>query len=127
MRPFTTRRPPLADVAPFDRYRYRHRALAPLVAGSARMTLPAGTTLARPGRAAREAVVVVSGEVLVMTDAGVERRGAGAWIGARELLAGERHAAAVVAGDDVDVVVLTPPALRCAARELPGLLDAPAT
>jgi CRP-like cAMP-binding protein len=69
-------------------------------------------------------VVVVSGEVLVMSDVGVERRGPGAWIGAREVLAGERHAAAVVAGDDLDVVVLTPPALRWAARELPGLLDA---
>jgi CRP-like cAMP-binding protein len=127
MRPFSAPRPPLADVAPFDRYRYRHRSLTPLVAGADRLTVPAGTTLARPGRAAHEAVVVVRGEVLVMTDGGVERRGPGAWIGAREVLAGERHAAAVVAGDDLDVVVLTPPALRWAARELPGLLDAPAS
>jgi CRP-like cAMP-binding protein len=125
MRRFSSARPPLTDVAPFDRYRFRRRSLAPLVAGADRLTVPPGTTLARPGRAAHEAVVVVSGEVLVMSDAGVERRGPGAWIGAREVLDGKRYAAAVVAGDDLDVVVLTPPALRWAARELPGLLDAP--
>jgi CRP-like cAMP-binding protein len=113
----------LAGVAPFDRY--DDRALAPLAAHSDRLTVPAGTPLAEEGRRARQVVVVVAGDAVV-TRCGAEvgRLGPGAWLGARESLAGAPHAETVVAGDDLAVLVLPDPAFRWAVHELPGLATA---
>jgi CRP-like cAMP-binding protein len=111
---------PLAGVAAFDPY--DARTLAPLTRHADRLTVPAGTTVARRGRPAREVVAVLSGEVLVMTEAGVARCGPGAWVGAAEVRARTPHDATVVAGTDLDVLVLTAPAFRWATQVLPGLL-----
>jgi CRP-like cAMP-binding protein len=113
----------LAGVAPFDRY--DDRALAPLAAHADRLTVPAGTPLALEGRRARQVVVVVAGDAVV-TRCGAEvgRLGPGAWLGARESLAGASHAETVVAGDDLAGLVLPDPAFRWAVQSLPGFATA---
>jgi CRP-like cAMP-binding protein len=110
----------LAGVAPFDRY--DERALAPLAAHVDRLSVPAGTPLAQEGRRARQVVVVLAGgAVVTRCGAEVGRLGPGAWVGARESLAGIPHAETVVAGDDLAVLVLPDPAFRWAVQSLPGL------
>ena len=113
----------LAGVEPFDRY--DGRALAPLAAHADRLTVPAGTPLAQEGRRARQVVVVVAGDAVV-TRCGAEvgRLGPGAWLGARESLAGAPHAETVVAGDGLAVLVLPDPAFRWAVQSLPGFATA---
>jgi CRP-like cAMP-binding protein len=113
----------LRDAPPFARY--DDRTLAPLARHADRLDLRPGTPLARRGERAREAVVVVAGEAVAVGCGGVERLGPGAWIGAREALAGTAHDVTVVAGDDLRVVVLPAPALRWADQTLPGLLPRP--
>lgn len=113
----------LAGVAPFDRY--DDRTLAPLAAHADRLTVPAGTPLAQEGRRARQVVVVMAGDAVVTRcGAEVARLGPGAWLGARESLAGAPHAETVVAGDDLAVLVLPDPAFRWAVQSLPGLATA---
>ena len=49
--------------------------------------------------------------------------GPGSWVGTHEALTGRPHGHTLVAGADVDVVVLNGPAYRWAAGNLPGLAD----
>ena len=110
----------LRAAAPFDAY--EERALAPLAAHADRLDPRPGTPLARAGEHAREVVMVVEGEAVVMHPGGVERLGPGSWVGAREVVGGDAHGVTVVAGDGLRVVVLPAPAFRWATQMLPGLL-----
>ena len=110
----------LRAAAPFDAY--EERALALLAAHADRLDPRPGTPLARAGEHAREVVMVVEGEAVVMHRGGVERLGPGSWVGAREVLGGDAHGVTVVAGDGLRVVVLPAPAFRWATQMLPGLL-----
>jgi len=111
----------LRAAAPFAAY--DERALAPLAAHADRLDPRPGTPLARAGQHAREVVVVVEGDAIVMHRGGVERLGPGSWVGAREVVSGDAHGETVVAGDGLRVVVLPAPAFRWATQMLPGLLD----
>ncbi|HEY7073337.1 MAG TPA: cyclic nucleotide-binding domain-containing protein [Acidimicrobiales bacterium] len=111
----------LRAAAPFAGY--DERALAPLAAHADRLDPRPGTPLARAGEHAREVVVVVEGDAVVMHRGGVARLGPGSWVGAREVVGGHAHGETVVAGDGLRVVVLPAPAFRWAAQMLPGLLD----
>jgi CRP-like cAMP-binding protein len=111
----------LRAAAPFAAY--HERELAPLAAHADRLDPRPGTPLARAGEHAREVVVVVEGDAVVMHGGGVERLGPGSWVGAREVVGGEAHGETVVAGDGLRVVVLPAPAFRWATQMLPGLLD----
>lgn len=126
MRPSLLARPDLsalAGVAAFERY--DARALAPLAQHADRLRLATGTVVARAGQPVREAVLVLRGEVAVITTGGVARRGPGTWIGADQLVAATapgRQPATVVAGDRLEVLVLPAPAFRWAVQVLPGLV-----
>jgi CRP-like cAMP-binding protein len=110
----------LASVAPFDRY--PGRRLRRLAAHADRVRVPEGTVLAREGGLVHEMVVVVTGEVVASRHDGGERRlGTGARIGADELVTGSRHPETVVAGSELEVLVVNGPAYRGAAQTLPGL------
>jgi CRP-like cAMP-binding protein len=109
----------LRAAAPFAAY--DTRALAPLAAHADRLDPRPGTPLARAGEHAREVVIVVDGDAVVMGRGGVERLGPGSWVGAREVLSGATHGDTVVAGDGLRVVVLPAPAFRWATQMLPGL------
>jgi len=109
----------LRSALPFDAY--DERELAPLARHADRLDLHPGTTLARAGERAREVVVVVEGDAVVMHRGGVERLGPGSWLGAREVMGGGVHGDTVVAGDGLRVVVLPAPAFRWATQMLPGL------
>lgn len=110
----------LLGVAPFDRY--RRRALAPLAAHADRLRVTSGTVVAREGHLVREMVIVLSGALLA-TRGGrpVGTFGPGTAVGGEELLAGRTHQATLVAGDGLEVLVLTGPAYRYAVQTLPGL------
>jgi CRP-like cAMP-binding protein len=109
----------LRAAAPFAAY--DTRALAPLAAHADRLDPRPGTPLARAGEHAREVVIVVDGDAVVIGRGGVERLGPGSWVGAREVLSGTAHGDTVVAGDGLRVVVLPAPAFRWATQMLPGL------
>jgi hypothetical protein len=49
--------------------------------------------------------------------------GPGSWLGCHQIVADEPHAATLVAGPGLEVVVVTGPAYRWAAGHLPGLAD----
>jgi CRP-like cAMP-binding protein len=102
---------------------YDERALAPLAAHADRLDPRPGTPLARAGEHAREVVIVVEGDAVVMHHGGIQRLGPGSWVGAREVMDGDAHGDTVVAGDGLRVVVLPAPAFRWAAQMLPGLRD----
>ncbi|HYZ99595.1 MAG TPA: cyclic nucleotide-binding domain-containing protein, partial [Acidimicrobiales bacterium] len=110
----------LAGIPPFDRY--PARMLTPLAVNADRLKLPEGTVLAREGSRARQVVGVVAGTV----GAGRGGRpigvlGPGTWIGTTELLEDRPHGLSFVAGEGLEVLVLTAPAFRWAASTLPGL------
>jgi CRP-like cAMP-binding protein len=110
-------------VAPFDRYPVR--MLRPLTGHADRLRPAAGTSLAREDGRADQFVVVLGGEVVVQQDGQpVDRLGPGAQLGATELLQGTRHDRTLVAGPDLEVLVVNGPAFRWAARTLPGLAAA---
>lgn len=113
----------LLAVAPFDRY--PERAVRPLACHADRLRLRKGTELAHQHQRADEFVVVLSGEVIARRDGQeVGRLGVGAHIGATELLQGTRHAHTLLAGCDLDVLVVYGPSFRWAAQTLPGFADA---
>jgi CRP-like cAMP-binding protein len=113
----------LLAVAPFDRY--PERAVRPLSAHADRLRLREGTELVREQQRADEFVVVLSGEVIAYCDGQeVGRLGTGAHIGATELLQGTRHAHTLLAGCDLDVLVVYGPSFRWAAQTLPGFAEA---
>lgn len=101
---------------------YRARELAPLARHADRLPVAPGTVLARQGARAREVVVILAGDAALVRD-GTEigRLGPGSVVGACEELAGDTHAASVVAGGGTSVLVLPGPAFRWAVRSLPGL------
>jgi CRP-like cAMP-binding protein len=108
-------------VAPFDRYPVRR--LRPLAGHADRLRPPAGTPLAREDGRADQFMVVLAGEVVVHRDGQpVDRLGPGTPLGATELLQGTRHARTLVAGADLELLVVNGPAFRWAARTLPGLV-----
>lgn len=110
-------------VAPFDRY--PARMLRPLTGHADRLRPAAGTSLAREDGRADQFVVVLAGEVVVHRDGQpVDRLGPGTQLGATELLQGARHERTLVAGPDLEVLVVNGPAFRWAARTLPGLAAA---
>jgi CRP-like cAMP-binding protein len=105
----------LSSVPPFDQVGVAAlRDLAPHVD---HLQVPAGTVLARQGRAARELVVVLDGQVEA-TRAGdvVDHGRAGSLIGADEVLRHAPHEATWTARSDLDVVVVNGPAYRWAAQ-----------
>jgi CRP-like cAMP-binding protein len=111
---------PLTGVPPFDHY--EPRALAPLAPYVDRLRPRPGTVLAHEGWMAREVLVVVAGEVeAARRGRSLRRFGPGEQVGAAELLCGAAHLATLVAGDDLEVVVVNGPAYRWAARSLPAL------
>ena len=113
----------LLAVAPFAHY--SQRAVRPLAEHVDRLRLREGTELVREHQRADEFVVVLSGEVIAQRDGQeVGRLRAGAHIGATELLQGTRHAHTLLAGCDLDVLVVNGPSFRWAAQTLPGFADA---
>jgi len=114
----------LLQVAPFDRY--PTAALRPLAGHADRLRVPEGTALVRAHHRADEFLVVLTGSVVVHDDgrpAG-PRLGPGTQIGGAELLDGARHRRTLVAGPDLEVLVVYGPAFRWAARTLPGFTTA---
>jgi CRP-like cAMP-binding protein len=113
----------LAALAPFDGWTDGERR--PLDAHTDRLRPRPGTVVARAGTPAREAVAVVAGHVTARGGPLDGRRfGPGSWLGGDELLAGRAHAATLVAGRDLEVVVVNGPAFRWAAQTHPDLLRA---
>jgi hypothetical protein len=111
----------LASLRPFARH--DPDLLAVLDAQSDRLTLRPGTVVARRGARAREAVVVLAGEVHGEDDDGLVL-GPGAWLGHEQLLTGRPHdETLVVGGAGATVVVVNAPAYRWALRALPGFAD----
>ena len=100
------------------------RLLAELAPHTDRLRLPPGRILARGGHAARELIVIASGQAALLSQDG--RTGivsAGAHIGGDEVVRRCPHPATVVALTDVEVVVIAAPAVLWANRE--GLLPVP--
>lgn len=123
-RPFLRRRhpklSPLADVPPFDRY--EPKDLAPLDPHVDWVQPCSGTVLANEGWMVREVLVVLGGDVWATRQGRRLRRfGRGEQIGAAELLCDAPHLATLVAGDDLEVLVVNAPAYRWAAHTLPAL------
>jgi CRP-like cAMP-binding protein len=105
--------PALADAGP--------RRLADLAPHTDRLRLPAGRTIARAGATARELIVVVSGKAALLShDGRMAVLPAGAEIGGHELVDRRPHPATVMSLTDVEVVVVSGPAVRYAHDE--GLL-----
>jgi hypothetical protein len=114
--------PLLGQVQPFARY--PQKVLDSLGNYADRVSVREGTVIATRGRRAREAVVVLAGEVRAVPDGGPARSlGPGSWLGPRQILASEPYADTFVAGPGLEVVVLNGPAYRWAATNLPGLAD----
>lgn len=124
--PLRSRRAPdlsLLAVAPFDRY--PARAVRPLAMHADRLRLREGTELVHEHQRADEFVVVLSGEVIAQREGReVGRLGAGAHIGAPELLHNTRHTHTLVAACDLEVLVLYGPSFRWAAQTLPNFTTA---
>jgi CRP-like cAMP-binding protein len=113
----------LLAVAPFDRY--PAPAVRPLAGHTDRLSVPEGTELTRERSRAHEFVVVLAGEVVVHRDGRpIDRLGPGTQIGGAELLQDTRHPSTLIAGPDLEVLVVYGPAFRWAAQTLPGLTDA---
>jgi hypothetical protein len=109
-------------VQPFARY--PTKVLDSLGRYADRVSVREGTVIATRGRSAREAIVVLAGEVRVVPDGGPPRSlGPGSWLGPPQILASEPHADTLVAGPGLEVIVLNGPAYRWAAANLPGLAD----
>src|ERR671910_2825547 len=99
----------LASLRPFARH--DPDLLAVLDAQSDRLTLRPGTVVARRGARAREAVVVLAGEVHGEDDGSI--LGPGAWVGHDALLTGRPHDETIVVGaSGASVVVVNLPAYR---------------
>ena len=111
----------LDHVRPFDRY--PTKVVDHLGRHADRLRLREGTVIAERGHHAREAVAILAGEVRAADGPAGAALAPGAWVGARQLLAGEPYDRTLVAGPGVDVVVLDGPAYRWAAANLPGLAD----
>jgi hypothetical protein len=111
----------LDHIRPFDRY--PAKVVDHLGRHADRLRLREGTVIAERGRHAHEVVAILAGEVRTADGPAGAPLEPGAWVGPRQLLAGEPHDRTLVAGPGVDVVVLNGPAYRWAAANLPGLAD----
>jgi len=100
----------LAGIAPFDHF--SRRELAPLTAHVDRLHVAEGATLAQPGSTVREFLVVLAGAVRSVHGDDVVVHGPGAAFGGDELLTGAGHPATLVAGPDLEVLVVYGPAYR---------------
>jgi CRP-like cAMP-binding protein len=109
----------LPAVAPFDTV--DERALRPIAPHVDHLPVGQGTVVAREGEHARQFVVVLSGEV-VASRHGTElgRFGPGAQIGGSGVLDGEPYGSTLTASTDLDVLVVSAPALRWAVQEVPA-------
>lgn len=97
------------------------RRLADLAPHADRLRLPAGRMIARAGDAARELTVVVAGQAAPLSQDGrTAVLSAGTEIGGHEVVDRRPHPATVVSLTDVEVVVVSGPAVLWAHRE--GLL-----
>jgi CRP-like cAMP-binding protein len=101
------------------------RRLSALAPHSDRLRLPPGRPVARAGEAARELVVVLAGEAIaVHPDGRRTTLGPGTELGAPELLARRPTPVTVIAGADLEVLVVNGPAVRWAYAEgLARMLD----
>ena len=105
--------PALADAG-------RHR-LADLAPHADRLRLPGGRMIARAGDTARELTVLVAGQAALLSQDGrTAVLSAGAEIGGHEVVGRRPHPATVISLTDVEVVVVSGPAVLWAHRE--GLL-----
>lgn len=94
------------------------RRLAALAAHADRVGLSPGTTVTRGGEAARELIVVLSGEaVAVHPDGRRATLAPGCELGTPELLDRRPHPVTVVAGEGLEVLVVDGPAVRWAYAE----------
>ncbi len=94
------------------------RRLADLAPHADRLRLPAGRMIARAGDTARELTVVVAGQaVLLSQDGRTAVLSAGIDIGGHEIVDRRPPAATVVSLTDVEVVVVSGPAVLWAHRE----------
>jgi CRP-like cAMP-binding protein len=110
-------------VAPFDTVDARD--LLPIAPHVDHLGVGEGTVVAREGEHARQFVVVLSGEVVASRDgAELTRLGPGTQIGAPGVLDGEPHGSTLTATTDLDVLVVSAPALRWAVEAVPALSDA---
>src|SRR5687768_6028147 len=91
-----TATPLLRHLPPFDRH--GPDQLAVLEAQADRLALRPGTVVARRGARAREAVVVLAGELVGDDGDGSRVLGAGTWLGHDQLLTGRPHDETVVVG-----------------------------
>jgi CRP-like cAMP-binding protein len=108
---------PLADLAPFSRL--TRRELGPLAANADRVSVPEGTLVAREGWLAKEFIVVLGGEAIALRHGReVGRLGAGTQLGAMSLVDGVPNDVTVVAGTDLEVLVVHGPAYRWAVRRV---------
>jgi CRP-like cAMP-binding protein len=117
--------PPLefSAVAPFAAV--DHRALTPIAPHVDHLPIGQGTVVAREGEHARQFVVVLSGEVVATRDgAELARFGPGAQIGGSGVLDGEPFGSTLTAGTELDVLVVSAPALRWAVQEVPSFAQA---
>jgi CRP-like cAMP-binding protein len=102
------------------------RRLAALAAHTDRLSFAPGRTVTKGGEAARELIVVLSGEAVALYPDGHRAEfGPGTELGAAELLDRRPHPVTVVAGDGLEVLVVNGPAVRWAYAE--GLAQAMST
>jgi hypothetical protein len=82
-----------------------------------RLSVPAGSVLAREGELARQFVLVLDGEVTTSGESGpTVHQDTGVQIGARELIWSEPYDSTWTALSDLDVLVVNGPAFRWAQR-----------
>lgn len=114
--PFPRRQVPLGPVALVPALAGADpRRLTELVPHTDRLRLPPGRVLALAGATARELVVLVEGHAAVLgPDGRREVIGPDTEIGGAELLTHARHPATVVTVSEVEVVVVSGPAMRWA-------------
>lgn len=96
--------------------------LALLARAADELSLPSGTELTRQGDIGREAFVLLTGRAEVRRDGTtVAQLGPGDVVGELSLLDGGPRSATVVAGTDLDVLVLSRPAFHAVLDEIPTL------
>ncbi len=105
-------------VAPFDGI--APSVLRSLTANTDRAHVPAGTTIGREGRPARQFVVVLSGEVIALRHGEpVDRFGPGTQVGGVSLVQGIPSDVTLVAATPLELLVVNGPAFRWAAQLVP--------
>lgn len=83
--------------------------------------VPAGRVLCHRNAVAREAVVILAGEVVAFDDASVERLGVGDHIGTHEVFERRTHARTVVAATDLRLEVFSADEFLALLRDVPAV------